>query len=50
MSSCLAIKGAEDSQACHGKSHAFEISTQGAGSQYFIAPSGQARNSKCHGT
>ena len=38
---CIAIKGAEDSQVCAGKQHAFEISTQGAGPQYFIAPDGR---------
>lgn len=38
---CIAIKGAEDSQVCAGKQHAFEISTQGTGPQYFIAPDGR---------
>lgn len=41
VSSCLAIKGAEDSSVCNGRPHAFEISIQGSGSQYFIAPSMQ---------
>lgn len=43
VSSCLAIKGAEDSQECRGKPHAFEISTQGSGPQFFVADSCQVR-------
>lgn len=41
---CIAIKGAEDSQVCAGKQHAFEISTQATGPQYFIAPDGRVRS------
>lgn len=40
---CIAIKGAEDSQVCAGKQHAFEISTQATGPQYFIAPDGREK-------
>jgi hypothetical protein len=41
VSTCLAIKGAEDSPECRGKPHAFEISTQGSTSQFFVADSCQ---------
>lgn len=47
VSGCLAIKGAEDSQACAGNAFAFEISTVSAGSQYFIAPDSRVRASQC---
>eukprot|EP01025_Chloroclados_australasicus_P029568 TRINITY_DN2956_c0_g1_i1.p1 TRINITY_DN2956_c0_g1~~TRINITY_DN2956_c0_g1_i1.p1 ORF type:complete len:186 (-),score=13.13 TRINITY_DN2956_c0_g1_i1:289-846(-) len=43
ISQCLAIKGAEDAKPCADKQFAFEISTAGSGSQYFVAPSSREK-------